>query len=63
MVSVLHKELECKGKKFKYKKFYVMQPGIRIQLVNKPSWTRISSHEVVQQWLINTVYLLLVENN
>ena len=28
MVSVLHKELECKMEKFKYKKLEVMQLGI-----------------------------------
>ena len=29
MVSVLHKELECKMEKFKYKKLEVMQLGIK----------------------------------
>ena len=33
----------------------------RNHLVNKPS--RISPHEVLQSWLINTVYHLLVKNN
>ena len=28
MVSVVHKELECKVEKFKYKKLEVMQPRI-----------------------------------
>ena len=31
MVSVLHKELECKVEKLKYKKLSVMQPRIRIK--------------------------------
>ena len=31
------------------------------QLVNKPS--QISPHKVLQSWLINTVYHLLVKNN
>ena len=31
MVSVLHKELECKVEKLKYKNFWVMQPRIRIK--------------------------------
>ena len=31
-----------------------------LQLVNKPSW--ISPHEVLQSWLIDIVYHLLVRN-
>ena len=31
------------------------------QLQNKPSWIR--PHEVLQFWLVNTVYYLLVKNN
>ena len=31
MVSVLHKELECKVEKLRYKTFQVMQPRIRIK--------------------------------
>ena len=31
MVSVIHKELECKVEKLKYMKIYVMQPRIRIK--------------------------------
>ena len=34
MVSVLHKELEYKVEKLKYKKFEVMQPRIRIKSGN-----------------------------
>ena len=62
MVSVLHKELEYKVEKLKYK-IEVLghaaenQNQIQTsQLVNKPS--RISPHEVLQSWLINTVYHL-----
>ena len=61
MVSVLHKELANKVEKLKYKKLEVMQPRIKFQLVNKPFL--ISSNEVLQSWLINTVYHLLVKNN
>ena len=43
----------------------VMQPrkktNLNFQLVNKPSWS--SPHEVLQSWLINTVYHLLDKNN
>ena len=60
MVSVLHKELDCKVEKLKYKKLEVIHPKINSQLVNKPF--RISPHEVLQAWLINTVYHLLVKN-
>ena len=67
MVSVLHKELEYKVEKLKYQ-IEVLghaadnQNQIQTsQLVNKPS--RISPHEVLQSWLINTVYHLLVKNN
>ena len=67
MVSVPHKELEYKVDKLKYKievlghaakDQYQIQTS---QLVNKPS--RISPHKVLQSWLINTVYHLLVKNN
>ena len=48
MVSVLHKELENKVEKLKYKKLEAMQPKIKnkskLQLVSKPSW--ISPNEV-----------------
>ena len=67
MVSVLHKELEYKVEKLKYE-IEVLghaaenQNQIQTsQLVNKPS--RISPHEVLQSWLINTIYHLLVKNN
>ena len=43
MASVIHKELECKVEKLKYKKLEVMQLGIKniFHLVNKPqSWIR-----------------------
>ena len=67
MVSVLHKELEYKVEKLKYE-IEVLghaaenQNQIQTsQLVNKPS--QISPHEVLQSWLINTIYHLLVKNN
>ena len=65
VVSVFHKDLECKVEKLKYKKLKVMQWGSKtnptFQHVNKQS--RISPNEVLQSWLINTVYHLLVKNN
>ena len=68
MASVLYKELQYKVEKLKYKKLEVMQACRRgsktnpnFQLVNKPS--RISPHEVLQSWLINTVYYSFVKNN
>ena len=64
VVSVFHKDLECKVEKLKYKKLKVMQWGSKtnptFQHVNKQS--RISPNEVLQSWLINTVYHLLVKN-
>ena len=68
MISVLHKELEFKVGKLKYKKLdgdhaciWVPKPNPNFKLVNKSSQT--STHEVLQSWLINTVYNLLVNNN
>ena len=66
MVSVLHKELEYKVEKLKYKKVgghaVEDQKQIRASRVNKrPSW--ISPYEVLQLWLIDTVYHLSVKNN
>ena len=70
MASVLYKELQYKVEKlkYKYKKLEVMQACSRgsktnpnFRLVNKPS--RISPHEVLQSWLINTVYYSFVKNN
>ena len=60
MVSVLHKELEYKVEKLKYKKLEVIHPNINSQLVNKPY--QISPHKVLQSWLINTVYHLVAKN-
>ena len=64
VVSVFHKDLECKVEKLKYKKLKVTQWGSKtnptFQHVNKQS--RISPNEVLQSWLINTVYHLLVKN-
>ena len=52
------KKLEYKAEVIKYKKLEVMQPRIKtnpnLLLVNKPS--RISPYEVLQLWLINTVW-------
>ena len=43
-LSVLHKELECKVEKLKYRKLEVMHLRMKnFQLVNKTSW--ISPHE------------------
>ena len=70
MVSVLHKELQYKMEKLKYKKVaghaakdqsFNWQKSQLLQLVNKPS--QISPHEVLQSWLINPVYHLLVKNS
>ena len=63
MVSVLHKELEYKVEKLRYKKLEVMQARIKyksnFQLVNKRS--RFSPHEVLQSRLINEVYHFISE--
>ena len=66
MGSILHKDLEQKVEKLKYKKLELMQPKIKnnwpnFQFVNKPS--RISPHEVLQSWLIDTVYHLSVKTD
>ena len=72
MASVLYKELQYKVEKlkykYKYKKLEVTQACSRgsktnpnFQLVNKPS--QISPHEVLQSWLINTVYYSFVKDN
>ena len=70
MVSVLHKELQYKMEKLKHKKVaghvakdqsFNWQKSQLLQLVNKPS--QISPHEVLQSWLINPVYHLLVKNS
>ena len=64
MLSVLHKELESKVEKLKYKKLEVMQPRKKtnpnFQLVNKPSW--ISPHVVLHMGLINTVLSFISED-
>ena len=60
VVSVLHKELECKVKKLKYKKSEVMRLRIKnkseLPNVNKPS--QISPNEILQSWVINTFFPL-----
>ena len=44
MVSVLHKELDCKVEKLKYRNLEVVHLRMKnVQLVNKTSW--ISPHE------------------
>ena len=72
LVSVLHKEVECKIKKLEYKKLEVMQPRIK----NKSElpaggycildqWTQSFTVAIDfwASWLINTVYHLSVNNN
>ena len=59
MVLILHKEVQYKVEKLKCKKLEVMQSRIKNKLVNKSS--RISPHEVLQSWSINTVYHLLLK--
>ena len=58
IVSVLHKGLEYKVEKVKYKKLESWIRGsetnLDFHLVNKPS--RISPHKVLQSWLINIIY-------
>ena len=64
MVSFLHKELEYKVEKLKYKKVgghAAEDQNPNFQLVNKASC--VSPPEVLQSWLIYTVYYLLVKNN
>ena len=60
VVSVLHKELECKVKKVKYKKSEVVQLRIKnkyeLPNINKPS--RSSPNEILQSWVINTFFPL-----
>ena len=72
LVSVLHKEVECKIKKLKYKKLEVIQPRIK----NKSElpaggycildqWTQSFTVAIDfwPSWLINAVYHLSVNNN
>jgi len=64
MVLILHKRLDGRVEKLNHLTFGVKQPKIKkksnpnFQQVNKPY--RISPHEVLQSWLINTVYHLLI---
>ena len=59
------KELKYKVEKLKYNGWTSCSRGSKtnpnVQLVNKLSW--ISSHEVLQLRLINTVYHLFVKDN
>ena len=72
LVSFLHKEVECKIKKLKYKKLEVIQPRIK----NKSElpaggycildqWTQSFTVAIDfwPSWLINAVYHLSVNNN
>ena len=67
MVSVLHKELEYKVKKLKYKTVGDhaaedhWESSPTFQMVNRPS--RISPQEVLPSRLINTDSHFLVKNN
>ena len=59
MVSVLHKELESSTRSFRsYSRG--SESNAIFQLVNKSS--QISPNEVLQSWLINIGYQLLVKN-
>ena len=65
MAPILHKKLDGRVEKLNHLKFEVIPPKIKkkktnpdFQQVNKPY--RISVHEVLQSWLINTVYHLLI---
>ena len=52
MLSILHKELEHKVEKFKRMKSEVMQPKIENKFKLSACEYRISSHEVLQLWLL-----------
>ena len=62
MVSVLHKELEYKVEKPKYRKLEVMQPRIKNKSEPPAGESWISPKEVLQLRLIISVYHLLVKN-
>ena len=53
MALGLHKKRECRVEKLKNKKLEHLE-------VTKQKISQISLHEVLQWWLINTVYNLLV---
>ena len=55
MVSVLHKELEYKVGKLRYKKLQAAEDQNQGQ--TKPSWIR--PHDFLGSWLINIVYIYL----
>ena len=63
MVSVLHKELEYKVEKLRSFRSccWGSESNPNFQLVNKQA--QISPNEVLQSWLINTVYHLVRKNN
>ena len=60
VVSVLHKELECKVEKLKYKKSEVIQLRIKSksELPNNNKPRGISPNEILQSWVINTFFPL-----
>ena len=62
-LSVLHKELELESSNTRSFRSCSQRSELipNFQLVNRPS--RISPQEVLQSWLINTVYHLLSKNN
>ena len=62
MVSVLYKKkTRIQGGKAQVQEFLGHAAKDQSQIRNKPS--QISPHEVLQSWLINTVYNLLGKNN
>ena len=62
MVSVLHKELEYKVEKLKYKKVGGHAAEDQNQ-IRTSKWQIMTILDQVLQWLINTVYHLSVMNN
>ena len=61
IVSVLHKELEYKVERLKYKKWLGHAAEGQNQIRTKPS--QVSPREVLQSWLVNAVSHLLANNN
>ena len=60
MVSVLHKELEYKVKKLKYKKLEVMQPRVKNKYVRPSSWWinlpgSVHTQFYSRDWLIQSI--------
>ena len=63
VVSVLHKEQECKVEKLKYKKLEVIQPKSKSELPTREESISDQSKLSLQSWFINTLYHLLVKTN